>query len=136
MIENSIGQMLANPSPAQTTPAIASGVLPAIISPPPINPSRADARKQANGLMTVRTAPPMRRREGKQQEESRWPQQRGLVAGETERNKSRLEEPPHAGLGTNVKENAKHGQREDGFCEQAEAAADAGRGYRAWLRRP
>ena len=61
VIEKSIGQMLANPRPAATTPAMASTFEPVISAPAPINPSSADSRKHVRGVITVSTAPPNNR---------------------------------------------------------------------------
>ena len=58
VMENNNGQILAKPSPAAPTPAIASHWMPVIRAPAPSTPKSAERRKNARGLNTVSTKPP------------------------------------------------------------------------------
>ena len=61
VMEKSIGQMLANPRPAATTPATARAPAPVSRAAVPASPTRAERRKQARGLIRVSSALPARR---------------------------------------------------------------------------
>ena len=61
VMEKSIGQILAKPRPAASTPASDSGLEPLIRAAAPRTPSKAESRKQVRGDMTVKMALPSSR---------------------------------------------------------------------------
>ena len=119
VIENSIGQMLAKPRPAATTPASASGLEPVIKAAAPSRPSKAESRKQVRGDMTVSTALPSSRPMVSNRKKTAGPEIAGRVLVHPEALEGRLQEPAHRRLGAHVKEDPHHRQEEDRLAEQA-----------------
>ena len=127
VIEKSIGQMLAKPSPAAMTAGIARPDAPVMRMPAPSTPSSAERRKQVRGLMTARIAPPRSRPMVSIKKKRVGPHLLAAWVIHAESLQRGIEKAPHAGLGADIEENADHGEEENGLFQQAEARSEAGR---------